>query len=230
MIFDFYGTLARWQVSHVSNYISVFAEHGYHLPDTVLDEYFARYDGVDHAEHSVSEDMYELWVRMRLRDLTAACAVAPHECDGIIEALRVSDTGPMCTYPEVEATLRTLRERGIAIGVCSNWGWHLDPYLADLALLDLVDSAVTSARAGARKPHPSIYTRAAAELGVAPHEAIFVGDSWVPDVEGPRRLGMTAIHVWRPEERQGQTPPNLVEGASRIGDLGQVLDVLSAVG
>ena len=41
----------------------------------MLDGYFSRYDGVDHAEHSVSEEAYEAWVRFRLGELTRACGV-----------------------------------------------------------------------------------------------------------------------------------------------------------
>ena len=63
VIFDFYGTLAHFADTTVSNYETVFAAHGYQPERAVLDSYFARYDGVDHAEHSVSEEAYEAWVR-----------------------------------------------------------------------------------------------------------------------------------------------------------------------
>ncbi len=64
MIFDFYGTLAQFADTTVSNYETVFAAHGYRPERSVLDDYFARYDGVEHAEHSVSEEAYEAWVRV----------------------------------------------------------------------------------------------------------------------------------------------------------------------
>ena len=60
-------------------------------------------------------------------------------------------------------------------------------------------------------------------------DAVFVGDSWEPDVRGPRRLGMTAVHVWRAQERVGQTPPPLQPGDHRVGDLTGVLDVVGLV-
>jgi putative hydrolase of the HAD superfamily len=230
VIFDFYGTLARWQVSHVSNYVSVFADHGYELPHTVLDDYFARYDGVDHVAHSVNEETYEAWVRLRLRDLAEACDVSLGEYDVIIEALRVSDTGPMCAYPEAAGTLQALRDEGIRVGVCSNWGWHLDPYLADVDLLHLVDSSVTSARAGVRKPHRSIYEQSVGALGVDLNDAVFVGDSWIPDVVGPRQIGMEAVHLWRPDEREGMAPPPLADGVSRVDDLSQLVALFNSRG
>jgi putative hydrolase of the HAD superfamily len=51
-----------------------------------------------------------------------------------------------------------------------------------------VNGAVTSARAGARKPHPVIFQHASERLGVIFDEVVFVGDSWRPDVEGHVRL------------------------------------------
>ena len=63
VIFDFYGTLAHWADDDGHNYEAVFAAHGYTLDPAVLHGYFSRYDGVDHAEHSVSEEAYEAWVQ-----------------------------------------------------------------------------------------------------------------------------------------------------------------------
>ena len=229
VIFDFYGTLAHWADSAAS-YTTVFSSFGYEPAPSVLDGYFSRYDGVDHAEHSVSEDAYEGWVRWRLGELSTACGVRDEHRDAVVDALRDLDRNPMLAYPEAAATLRSLRESGIAIGVCSNWGWELEAYLEQIGLLDLVDAAVTSARAGSRKPHPGIYARSTQALGVDPAQVLFVGDSWEPDVRGPRRLGMTAVHVWRAEERVGQDAPLLEPGDHRVAELTGVLPIAGVVG
>jgi putative hydrolase of the HAD superfamily len=226
VIFDFYGTLAHWRDTHSSGYTDVFAAHGYALPDNVLDAYFTRWDGVEHAAHSVSESSYEVWVRHRLCELTSACAVPPSDEKLIIDDLRAADHGPMVAYPEAAATLRALREGGFAIGVCSNWGWELDSFLRQVDLFELVDVAVTSARVGARKPHPLIYARSADALGVEMGEVVFVGDSWAPDVEGPHQSGMTAVHLWRDEERPGQREPELPTGVHRIASLTDLIALL----
>jgi putative hydrolase of the HAD superfamily len=226
IIFDFYGTLAHWADSDASSYETVFASFGYELPLSVRDAYFSRYDGVDHAEHSASEDAYEKWVRSRLSELTLSCGVPPYETNKVVGALRELDQSQMVAYPEAAETLRALREAGVAIGVCSNWGWELDAYLHQAGLLDLVDSRITSARAGSRKPHPGIYACSTEALGIEPEQAVFVGDSWEPDVRGPRRLGMTAIHVWRADERGGQSAPALEPGDHRVDELRGVLPIV----
>ena len=230
VIFDFYGTLAHFADAGGSNYRTIFAAHGYSPEQAVLDDYFSRYDGVEHGEHSISEEAYEAWVRSRLRDLAGTCGVADPHLEGLVDALRAVDQGAMVPYPEAAQTLSSLRGAGLAVGVCSNWGWDLDPFLDEAGLLGMVDAGVTSARAGARKPHPDIYDVAVAALGVDMAEVVFVGDSWEPDVRGPRRVGMTAVHVWREEERQGQRPPVLQAGDHRVADLTGVLEVIDSLG
>jgi len=219
VIFDFYGTLAHWADGDASSYETVFAAFGYELPQAVRDGYFSLYDGVDHAEHSVSEDAYEAWVRHRLGELTRVCGVDANHREPMVDALRSLDQHPMVAYEEAAETLATLRGSGLAVGVCSNWGWELDAYLEKVGLLDLVDCTITSARAGSRKPHPGIYECSLKLLGIRAEQAIFAGDSWEPDVRGPRRMGMGAVHVWRPDERVGQQPPPLEPGDVRVGDL-----------
>jgi putative hydrolase of the HAD superfamily len=208
VIFDFYGTLAHWKDGIGSNYTTVFAALGYELRPEVFTAYFDRYNGVAHSEHSVSAETYEAWVRTRLIDLCDGCAVPVGRRASVIDALRASD-------------------EGLTMAVCSNWGWELDRFLHEIGLLDLFDLAVTSARAGARKPHPSLYAHMAESLDVKPQDTVFVGDSWRPDVVGPTEAGMRAVHVWRPGEHPGETPPTLASGAERIRDLSELEAVLS---
>ena len=223
-LFDFYGTLARWSDRERSGYAAVFAEFGYALPAAELDAYFARYDGIDHIEHSVDAETYEAWARHRLSDLTSGCGVSPHHQRDLIDALRAADQRQMVAYDDAAPTLRALRQAGVTIGVCSNWGWEIDRHLDQVGLLALVDVAVTSARAGARKPHPRMYAVTMEALKVDAGDVIFVGDSWGPDVMGPTSAGMSAVHLWREDERPGDVAPALGDGMHRIGDLRDVLD------
>ena len=99
-------------------------------------------------------------------------------------------------YDEVPAVLTELRERGVHLAICSNWDWDLDPAIDEVGLADAVDTVMSSAWAGARKPHPRIFERTieqvAGHLGrdVAPAAILFVGDTWGPDVEGPLAAGI----------------------------------------
>jgi putative hydrolase of the HAD superfamily len=225
VIFDWFGTLAEWPHGSTSSNGSIFSDHGHRVDPTLFDRYHARWDGVDHRAHSTSRDTYLAWSRQRLMDLAAECGVAEVERDVLVDALVEADRRTsLVVYPEVPSVLAELRRRGLTIGVCSNWGWDLDAVLEATGVDALIDVAVTSARVGYRKPHAAMYESILGALGVAAPEAIFVGDSWEPDVIGPIGVGMRSVHVDRARgESAGSaplpTPPPLVVGATRVDDL-----------
>ena len=219
-IFDWYGTLAHWS-AETSNYRSVFQQYGNDVDEATIDAYHVRWDGFDHAEHSRSKLDYEAWTRTRLRTLVAECGITSVPHDEVIDALLLSDAdATMACFPDAPVVLEELSNRGVQIGVCSNWGWELEPYLEQTGLRDYVDVVITSARAGYRKPHPGIYDVTLAKLGIDASSAVFVGDSWAPDVLGPSQAGMTAVHIVRSRTTM---PPELIEGAHRIGRLEELL-------
>jgi putative hydrolase of the HAD superfamily len=60
------------------------------------------------------------------------------------------------------------------------------------------DVIVESSRAGVRKPDPAIYGIVCRDLGVEPHEAVFLDDLGV-NLKPARALGMTTIKVDDPD-------------------------------
>jgi putative hydrolase of the HAD superfamily len=203
--------------------MSIFEHHGYRVDPTILDRYHARWDGVDHTEHSTDRDAYMAWSRQRLVDLACECGVPDAERDGLVNAMvEVDQRTAMVVFPEVPSVLAELRQRGVAIGVCSNWNWDLEVVLEATGLAPLIDAAVTSARLGYRKPHAAVYASILELMDVPAAEAIFVGDSWEPDVLGPINAGMRTVHVWR--DGGTEEPPALVPGACRVDDLRPLLE------
>lgn len=96
-------------------------------------------------------------------------------------------------HADAVALLRGVRERGLAVGMVSNAFDIPELMHEDLELMgiaELFDVAVFSSELGVRKPHPDIYLHVLDRLGVAPAQAIFVGDRVLEDVVGPGRLGM----------------------------------------
>lgn len=227
VLFDFYGTLARavaWGDSHDQ----VFDRHGLPFDAQRWGESFAGDpdDGGEHVEHSVSREAYVAWELDRLRSRARACGVGEDDLEVLVADLhRASKTYTLKAYDEAPDVLAALRRRGLTVAICSNWDWDIDRAVAGAGLDGLVDVVVTSAQAGARKPHPRIFRHTLARCGVAPGQALFVGDSLGPDVEGPVAQGIPALHVWR-HEMVGD-PPSLPAGAVRAPDLLAVLDLVA---
>jgi putative hydrolase of the HAD superfamily len=228
VLVDFYGTLAR-AVTWGPTREEVLSRRGFIVPAEVRRQWGDQHiDGIEHLEHSRSAEHYRAWERDRLRRMVVECGVGPDDAEVLVDDLyAASKSFALEAYPEVPDVLTELRRGGVTVAVCSNWDWHLDRALAQAGLDGLVDFVVTSARAGARKPHPRIFRHTLERCGVEPAAALFAGDSWRPDVEGPLAAGMRAVHVWRPEftVERGEPPP-LTDGVVRVDDLRGVLDAL----
>jgi putative hydrolase of the HAD superfamily len=229
VLFDFYGTLAR-AVAWGPTVEEAFARRGFTLEAGAWDRWAEMdlVDGVEHAEHSASPEAYEAWERSLLRARALACGVGADDVDALVDDLHAfTKTFTLEAYPEASAVLGELRRRGVVVAVCSNWDWHLDRALAQSGLDGLVDVAVTSARAGARKPHPSIYHHTLQLCGgLDPADALFVGDTWEADVEGPRAAGLRPVHVLRPDDSRPTPAPAGPAAVARVADLTPVPDLL----
>ncbi len=228
VLFDFYGTLA-----HATAWLSVdvvLAEHGCRLPDDIRDRYWNQgLDGVEHLEHSTSREQYQAWQHQRLMAMLAETDVHPGEYEAILEKLRQGNEARVLeAYTEVAEVLRTLRDQGLALAVCSNWDWDLDDAVAEVGLAGAFDVVVSSAWAGARKPHPRIFEHTLAKLGEGPGDVAFVGDTWGPDVVGSQSMGMTPIYLRRDGHWPDTTAPHDLDaqGVTIGTDLRVVLEVV----
>ena len=225
-MFDFYGTLAR-AVAWGDTHEQVFARHGHPFDEAAWGWNFVgeANDGDEHLEHSVDRDAYVAWERERLRRRARACGVGEDDLDALVADLHLaSKTYTLKAYDEVPDVLAELRRRGLTLAICSNWDWDIDRAVAGAGLDGMFDVVVTSAQAGARKPHRRIFDHTLERCRATPGETLFVGDTFGPDVAGPVAMGMRALHVWR-DDIEGDPPP-LPEGATRAPDLRAVLDLV----
>lgn len=207
VLLDFYGTLAR--ATEWTSVDVVLAEHGVELDDELRERYWNDgLDGIEHLEHSQSRDDYVAWQRERILSMLSETDLHPGEYDEVLAKLRAgNETRRLEAYDEVGSVLTELRARGLTLAICSNWDWDLAEAVDEAGLTDLVDVTVSSAWAGARKPHPRMFEHTLAKVGVAPASVLFVGDTWGPDVVGPRAAGMTPIYLRRDGHWPDDTAP-----------------------
>ena len=132
----------------------------------------------------------------------------PRDPDALFEDLYTHFQAPDSwrLFPRAKETIETLQRRGYRTGLISNWDDRLPGLLRDVGLAPLLDPTVISYRVGAEKPAPKIFEVALEEAGVAPEEALMIGDDLEADVEGATRLGLEAIHVRRRGERANGVP------------------------
>jgi len=98
-----------------------------------------------------------------------------------------------------QALLESIRSRGVKTGVVAN-SWPeparvLRRDIQEAGLADLLDVVVVSDDIGVRKPQPEIFLHALERLGVAPEDAMFVGDRLATDVQGAGSLGLTTVQA-----------------------------------
>lgn len=229
VLLDFYGTVAR-----ATQWVSadaVLAEHGYHLePDAYQRFYNDGIDGIEHDEHSQSREHYVAWQRQRTLAMLAETDVHPGEYEEILEKLRGGNASRVIeAYDEADEVLRELRARGVRLVICSNWDWDLREAIDEAGLTTHFDAVISSAWVGARKPHPRIYADALEAAEVEAGEALFIGDTWGPDVEGPLAAGIRAVYLRREGHWPDGTCPHdapASTGTPVLADLRGLLDLV----
>jgi FMN phosphatase YigB (HAD superfamily) len=147
------------------------------------------------AERRRAVDNREVPAPERFVDLLRRLGLEAAACPGVLQALLDAHRGGLSEAAEFPSHHRTLladlagRYR---LGLVSNF----DDTLTAVGILEsagvarLFEAVVVSDAVGWRKPAPAIFRVALDQLGLAPAEALFVGDRADIDVVGARRVGI----------------------------------------
>jgi len=108
--------------------------------------------------------------------------------DAVVRAIKAPDD----IYPLLSALKRRFK-----LGLVSNYpdGGAIRASLDRLELTPYFGSVVISADVGWVKPHPRPFEQCLEQLGIIPKQAVYVGDNWLADVQGAKRLGMQMIRT-----------------------------------
>jgi putative hydrolase of the HAD superfamily len=194
-------------------------------------------DRVDEVATALLEAEREVWSRtettMRSATTAEVLATAGHAVglpvDDALHERAVASyldrwAPTSAARPEARPTLAALRDRGLRTGLLSNTHWPREQHerwLARDGLLELIDERVYTSDLDVVKPHPDAFAAVLDAVGVAPLEAVFVGDRLWDDVEGARRAGMRTIWV-----RNDAVPAYDVEPDAVVVGLGEVVGVI----
>lgn len=134
--------------------------------------------------------------RMTLREFYARVARdagRPVDADAVVArhlAVYEATTGPLDAG--VLALIRALRRRHV-VACLTNTEVEVGRFNRERGLYRAFDQAFLSTELGLHKPARAIFDRAVADLGCAPHEAVFTDDK-LENVSGARTAGLHGIH------------------------------------
>jgi len=160
-----------------------------------------RHPELDHDE--------EIWVLFTERIIRGMGGEGDTYAAAVEMESRWSRSAHFELYDDALPVVELLADRGLMIGLLSNSSRDLDEFVAHHRLR--ADAVLTSHAHGKTKPHESIFRAMLELLGVAPAEAVMVGDTIEDDVEGARAVGMQAVLL----DREGRYPDAVV----RLDDL-----------
>ena len=122
--------------------------------------------------------------------------------------------------PDAPATLRNLTERGLFLGVCSNFDRRLRGLLSGLPELSGLSRVVISSEVGWKKPAAGFFAEVARSAGLVPEHILIVGDD--QDNDYPRRArgrGGLSRAAARPARESSMVPPD-----QRLARLSELLE------
>lgn len=173
-------TLHAWLAEHAPRVAQQFS----------IDELRARRMAMLQAQPDYQRDL----ARLRRAGLQAAFAELGEDARHVDGAMRhfAAARNAVTLYDDVLPGLLKLKER-LVLGTITNGN-------ADLEVVGMAQHfkvSLAAAHFGSAKPDPAIFLAACAALGVAPAEAVYVGDDLRLDVEGAQRAGLRAVWMNR---------------------------------
>ena len=226
VFFDVGSTLLYPSPSVAETFARVAQERGHGLTVRDVEPHMPAMDAYYEAEYLRDGDFWcshEGSVAIWLDQYRYVCHLTgiAHDAEGMAacvhEAYRTGDQWAL--YPDVAACLRALKERGLALGVVSNWDAGLEGLLRDLRLLPYFDTVVSSAVVGYRKPDPVIFDLACEQLGVEAKRVVHVGDRPDADGDGAAAAGIRPVIIDRHDAEAGC-------GYTRVAALTDLVDLL----
>ena len=136
-----------------------------------------------------------------------------------MKCIRTHQPRSITLWDDTIDTLNALHDDGLLIGMLTNGGVKSQTdKLNNTPLAPYFDKIIISGSLPEGKPHASAYHTICREMGVEPHEAMYVGDHPINDVEGSKKAGLTAVWIpyVRPFPAENLAPDYTIE---KLGEL-----------
>ncbi len=143
------------------------------------------------------------WAALERGELTTADFHAALEVEAASVGVRIDAARVMATIgeaggarPAMLHAIEQLRKHKYKVGALTN-NWADDrgeTTPGGFGALEIFDTIVESAKVGLRKPDPRIYQLVCEQLGVTPHECVFLDDLGI-NLKPARAMGMATVKV-----------------------------------
>ena len=142
--------------------------------------------------------------------------------DTYMRAVRRHHPVSITLFSDTLQTLTTLREMGMKLGMLTNGGIKSQTdKLNNTPLAPYFDEIIICGTLPEEKPHASAFHTICRALGVAPEEAMFVGDHPYNDVEGAKKAGLTSVWIpyVKPYPADALPPDHTIDALAELVDL-----------
>jgi HAD superfamily hydrolase (TIGR01509 family) len=193
VLFDYSGTLFRLEED--DSWFAGMAVDERAVDGHVQAELMRRLTAPTGRSVSMTDEQYRAWANRDLAPhlhreaylhVLRESGLADHHAQALYD--RVIDPASWTAYPDTARVFENLQAQGIRTAVVSNIAFDVRPAFTAIGAAEQVDEFVLSFEVGAIKPDPAIFTAALDRLGVAPQDALMVGDSEEAD-GGARTVG-----------------------------------------
>jgi putative hydrolase of the HAD superfamily len=218
VFFDAVGTLLFPKSSAPVVYAEAARQHGLSLdPDEVRNRFIAAYRREEQTDANASWKTSEEREEARWRSIVTDTLLGvsdPESCfRHLFDHFALSSSWKVA--PDVEELLRKLSDRGVILGLGSNYDARLRSVLEGVPELALLrDRVVISAAVGVRKPGSEFFREVIQLAGCRPSEVLFVGDDQTNDYQGAKAAGLRAI-LLDPHNKHADLPHRI----TRLGEL-----------
>ena len=200
VFFDLYQTLVRYQPSQEELEAKALKSFGFtltaaalHLPILTANEFIYQQIARRPLSQRSREEVMALYMEYQRIVLKEAGINAEEKVVLGLLGMMQQAKMDLVLFDDVIAALDVLKKRGLKIGLISNIERDMTATLDKLGLSPRLDIVVTSQDASFTKPQPEIFRYALKQVGIAPGEAVYVGDQYQVDIIGAQKAGMAGI-------------------------------------
>jgi len=193
IFFDFGGTLDSDGIHWRKRFYDIYLKNGINLTYEDFSKAFFDSDDNLHLRHNLKNLSFDETVYLQVRDVFKYLRIDDEEK---IKSIAKEFIDKSKNYiNRNKNVLQKLKEKGIKLGVISNFYGNLESVLKSLGIYDFFDAVADSEVAGYIKPSKEIFDYAINKLNAQKEFSAMVGDSFERDIKSSHNYGIYHFYL-----------------------------------